>query len=365
MRFPIQLSSFLLPAALVAQQEFVVPAEFAVDDAPAMRWAAGFTTALRQQVLIADRHLIALRGRTITALSVRRDAAIARALPGGDADLVLQLSTSPRTPEDPAEELAKNVGADAVTVQAGRVSIPSSPAVAGTSVPWDAAHAVRFVFQQPFVYGGGTLCVDLRGSPAPGSALRAWPVDAVAGAARGTKTPLGSSCAAVVGVAGPAGTLSTTTVDPGRLVVGASARFVARGTPGTAAAMVVGLAPLASPIELRVLGAPGCFVHVHGIASLSATFGGELSPQHRVLGGFADAALRIPNDNGLRGAGFYTQWLQLGPPLATSEALRCTIAAAAPTLGMAIVEALEGGVAPPTHGRVDVDQGLVMRFEAR
>jgi hypothetical protein len=358
------LLSILMPAA-AAQQELVVPNAWATADAPGRLWVAGFTTPLRQQLVIGPQHLQTLVGRSITALSVRRDAGIGQAIDGGRTDLVVRIATATRPTEDADDVLDRNLGADAVTVFAGTVTLPASGPLAGSSVPWDPTHAVRIAFTTPFSYRGGPLCIDLTGSPVAQATSRHWGADAVIGSERGSYRAFGTSCGPYPGGSAPTGERQVSSIDPRTLLLGGTARFIARGQPGRAASMLIGFAALPQPVGLAAVGAPSCFVYVAGIAALSTTFGAELSPLHAELGGFAGASLRIPANPGLLGARFFTQWVDFGPPLATTNALECTIGQLAPRLALTTVTALRVGSTYAPTGAVMVDAGLVVRFEAR
>ena len=79
------------------------------------------------------------------------------------------------------------------------------------------------------------------------------------------------------------------------------------------------------PLELSVLGAPGCMLHVR-VDDVIASWGGEFGFPSWAL----PASLTIPNDSALRGAVVFLQALRFGrlfSLLGTTNALRITIGA--------------------------------------
>jgi hypothetical protein len=358
------IASFVLASVGLAQQ-IVVPAQYATADAPSVRWVAGFTSAQRQQLLVGDRHLVSMRGRSLIGITLRRDAGIGHALQGGECDLTLRVSSARSSPDDPSATMDQNVGADVITVFAGRITLPGSPAVVGSTVPWDAANTVAISFTQGFPYVAGDLCIDLLGAPVVGSTSPQWAVDALRGTARGTVDNVGSSCAAVAAVVNAIGERATSFVAEHQLVAGGTVGFVARGTSDASAILTIGFRTFPQPVDLAFLGARGCRLHVDGAVSVSSVFGPAVSPFATGLGGHARVAVEIPNVNGVRGAALFAQWIELGSPLWTSNALRCTISTSVPGTGLALVSAPWEGAQPPTIGDIDVDAGFVVRFDYR
>jgi hypothetical protein len=106
-------------------------------------------------------------------------------------------------------------------------------------------------------------------------------------------------------------------------------------------------------------------VHVERmIGSVSTAFGPLVEPRVPTLGAVAHALLPIPNDPGVLGARFATQWFEILPNVTSTNALDCTIAASLPQLGMANVLARTTGSGPiPPSGIVDAGAAHVLRFE--
>jgi hypothetical protein len=343
---------------LAAQNHIIVPAEAGAADASSVRWIAGFTTGLRQQILIDPHHLTAVAGKRIVALTFRRDAGYARALQGGTVDLTVELGHCPTPAAAPSPIMAQNLGAPPTAeCFQGTIVLPSSPAVTGASVPWDAQNSVTIPLSTPFVYTGGTLCIDLLGRPNGPTASPIWPGDAALDSVRGTVQQLGRTCQPTL--ATPAG--GTSRVGPDELVPGSTATFIARGTPHATAILLVGHARRA-PLNLAFLGLPSCDLQLDPVASVTTTFGAPPLAFATTVGGEATASIDLPGSTALFGASFAAQWIDAGPPLALTNAVRCGIATALPTLGMATVTAFWDGGGVPATGWVDLGVGHVLRI---
>lgn len=340
--------------AAVGQQVLTVPAAFDSTDAPSRLWVAGFTTALRQQVVVDQSHLQAMAGRTITALLWRREAA-AEAFPGGSAALTVQLAESALDPTHASPWFAANLGANAQTVFTGTVAIPTAAATGTTGLIWDAGSTVRVPFQSGFAYGGTHLVIDLAGNPV-GGGVAWWPADAAWDPASGTVVSVGTSCSPFADAAG-----ETASATERSLVPGASATFWCRGTEyGLAFLFLSVAAPQLPGLPLAALlpGAPpGCSVYLPLPAEVIVTvfadvpFPGE--------GGRARFDLPIPGEPWVLGATLGAQWLDLQQQFATSNALRCTISAAMPSLGMCTIQNAAG----QQKGSIATHVAHVLRFE--
>jgi hypothetical protein len=347
-----------LTATLAAQtpQYQVVPAAYTTTDAISYEWIAGASRDLRQQTLIGASHLQGMVGHPIRAIELRRSAAN-EVYQGGTANLSVTLSTSPNVPLRCAATYQDNVGQDAVQVFSGTVTLPTSPAVVGATVPWTANNVVRIVFTTPFPYQGGTLLVDIVGQPVAGQNANWWMADAEFEDIKGTTVQVGSGCGAY---GGP--THEWSHVAPRTLLPGAHARFWAYGPNNGLAVVVVGTASH-SPIPLVSLGlpAPGCDMHLQPsslLLAMAAVFEPEVNPLLQPFGGIAELRLHLPDDPWIFGMTLSTQWLDLMQP-ATSNAVEWTIASQMPSLDMALVE----GSPLDTNGEVSVHLAQVMRFE--
>lgn len=342
----------LLPVATVAavaqaQQSTVVPAAFEHDDAPRQLGIPGVTGGGRLQTLVGAGHLTGLLGRTITALELRRTAA-SEAYPAAAAQVTVTMSTSPRAPLQASTTFAQQVGPDAVQVFAGVVHAPASPGAPGPQVAWTPDNTVRIELQTPFVYVGGTLCIDIVGAPITGAVW--WMADAECEATYTLAESIGAGC----GVYGDVWSAAV------GFVAGGHTQFCANGTPGgvaLAAFGTVGVAPL--PLTALGLPAPGCALHLGSIdVVLPAVFVPRPDLEEQAFGGEATLDLWVPDDPALCGAALTAQWFDLNQ-LASSNATRGVVAASLPTLDMATVS----GHPLDAEGHAAAHTAHVLRFE--
>ncbi len=342
-------------AILLAQspQHVVVPAAYAATDAVSYLWLAGASQDVHQQTLVGASHLAALVGHSLTALELRRTAANETYL-GGVADLTVTLSTSPNVPLTCSQTFTANVGNDCVQVFSGQVTLPTSPPTTGPAVGWTPTNTVRIPLQTPFVYQGGTLCIDVIGHAVAGQNANWWMADAEFEDLSGTEVEIGDGCGSFGGPHGRWSFVSTRS-----LLSGAYARFWAEGPPNSIGIAAFG-SPSLVPIPLSALGlpSPGCNLH---LSSLDALMVAVFEPEvHPLFLGRATAEVRIhiPNDVAVFGITFTTQWLEW-TQLAASNAIQWTIASAIPALDMAEIE----GHPSEATGEVAVHSAHVLRFE--
>jgi hypothetical protein len=349
-----------ITATAVAQipQHQVVPAAYTSTDAISYEWVAGASQPLRQQTLIGPSHLQNLLGSVITALELRRTATN-QVYNGGAADLDVTMSTSPNAPLSCSNRWADNVGPDVTQVFSGTVAFPTSPPIPGgpmSPVAWTPSNVIRIEFQSPFLYQGGTLCVDVRGTPIAGQIVNWWMSDAMFEDIQGTKVQIGAGCGQHGGPSGEWAYTSTRTLLPG-----AYARFWARGFPNTFAIAAFGQAsPMPIPLSAFGIPAPGCNCYL-APSGILASFVVPFVPEvHPLLPNQATAEflLRIPADASVFGLQLTTQWFDLGQP-AASNAITWSIANQMPTLDMALNE----GHPTEQTGNVTVHLAQVMRFE--
>ncbi len=355
------LSAALLPGALAGQGptlQQTVPAAYATTDANSLLWVAGTGSDVRQQTLIGASHLTGLLGRELLALEIRRTAS-AHTFAGATADWTVRLSHASRDPLAADRVMDNNAGANPVTVFQGLVTAPNSAANTNSTIPWTANNTIRVVFQTPFVYAGGTLCVDIVGYARPGQTSDWWVGDAVFEDIAGSTTTIGNGCGAFGG-----SNHDWAHVCERSLLPGAFAQFRAHGTTGTFAAAMHGL-PAAAPIPLSAFGipAPGCSVSLDPTQLLSAQvtmFSGDNDPFWPASHGTANVFVALPADPWVFGLTLATQWFDLGQP-ATSNAMRWTVASQMPSLDMAYVD----GVPDDPFGLVTVHHAPVYRFDYR
>jgi hypothetical protein len=342
-------------AAAQTPQHLVVPAAYTTNDAVSFQWIAGASRDVRQQTLIAPNHLTALVGHTLWAIELRRTAAN-EVYQGGTADLTVHLSTSPNDPLSCAPAFAANIGVDEMLVFDGPVVLPTSPIDIGPAVAWSASNTVRITFTTPFLYLGGTLCVDVIGHPVGGQNADWWMADAMFEDIKGTTTDLGGGC-------GPYGGAQSqwSHVSKRSLLAGAQARFFAYGTPYTSAALVIGGgSTVGVPMwQLGFASPVNCEVHLNSILGvLPVVFEPDPNPLLAARGGLGDVRLGFANDGTFLGITFATQWLEVAQ-WQTSNTIEWTTASSVPQLGMAL---LEGDPSEAT-GEVSVHLAHVLRFE--
>ncbi|MCK5945020.1 MAG: hypothetical protein KAI24_23735, partial [Planctomycetes bacterium] len=241
MRRAAQILTFsCFAAAVAAQGNAVVPASSATTDANSLIWIPGASQDVRQQILIGTSHLSGLIGQQITALEWRRSAE-AGSFAAGTAHMSITISSEAVATYDCSSAFASNIAPNAVQVFNGTVNIPASPGVQGNVVPWSSQNTVRIVFQTPFTYNGGRLCIDALGSSVSGQQAEWWPADANWDQAQGTVVNVGGGCGAYAG---------HTYIDEHSIVVGSPAAFTTFGTPWGFAIAATGQAGPAFPLTL-------------------------------------------------------------------------------------------------------------------
>lgn len=338
----------LLLSAAPAQIAIAIPAYAADIAGDAWTHMPGFTWPHRVQILIDPAHLAPAVGRSITALSVRRDTQFALPLSPGRVSLHLRMGRAAFAAVNTARDPAAN-SILATSVFQGVVDLLAAPP--SQSASWDPPHAVAVPLQASYPYSGGGLCVDFEGAPLAGAVSSWWPVDAVTDRARGTTTVVGHTC----GRYAPPDSLTHVLVG-GRLVPGETVVFAHRAKPGGVSYMLVGFDLLPTPIDLRPLGAPGCELYLSGVTAIgtSPSFV-ELGSE---VGALANVELELPSRTSLLGAVLTTQWVDLDAPIATSNALLCRLSGVETLLGLATVTVWPGAAL----GDVSVTAAPVLRF---
>ncbi|MCB9876980.1 MAG: hypothetical protein H6835_05185 [Planctomycetes bacterium] len=347
----------ILAAKTTAQspQHLVVPAAYEHTDAISYQWIAGASRAVRQQTLIGAGSLQTLVGHSLTAIELRRSAKN-ETFAGGVANLTVTLSISPHDPLNITRAFAGNVGVAPQQVFSGAVQFPTSPPNPGPNVAWTPDNVVRIAFATPFVYGGGTLCLDVVGTPIAGQEAAWWMADAMFEDVEGSATDLGGGCG---GFGGPQHTWSH--VATRTLVAGNYADFFAYGTPWSLAVAAFGLGnPTGLPVHALGLPSPiDCELHLSTIDGLMpAVLVPHTDPMLQSRGGLAHIELKLPGAAQALGMQLTTQWLEW-EQMATSNALQWTVCGALPTLDMALVE----GDPSEAEGQVSVHLAHVLRFE--
>ncbi|MFO1078049.1 MAG: hypothetical protein U1E73_10055 [Planctomycetota bacterium] len=353
-----------LTAALQAQSPSyqVVPSAFTTTDAMSYEWIAGATDPQRQQTLIGANHLQALVNHQITALEFRRTAVDEDYLPGA-ADLAVTLSVSPNPPLHCSNQFAQNVGANATLVFQGTVTFPASPRIptgVGSPMAWTPSNIVRVQFTQPFTYTGGTLCVDVTGTPIQGQKTW-WMADAMEDVIPGSSAvQLGGGCGYY---GGPNREWSFVAVRS--LIPGGYAQFRAEGSPNGLAFALFGAEatapafPTYPPLSQWGLPTPGCVCYVNPLLILAVVptlF--EPEAQGSGIGALAEVLVHLPPSASWAGFTLTTQWYDV-TLMAVSNGFRWTVGATPSSLDMALCE---GNPASP-RGNVTTYLAHVLRFE--
>lgn len=349
------LSTCAIASTTAAQQHVVVPATRTATNAPAYNWIAGASRDVRQQTLIGASHLTALLGRSISAIELRRHSADEQ-YQGGTADLTVTLSIAPFSPIDCSATYANNTGPQGAPAFSGQITLPTSPAPFGGIVDWTPNNTVRITFSNPFIYIGGTLCVDIVGHPVAGQNANWWMANLELEDISGAVNDLGGGCGIYGGSAKDWSYVSRRSLLPG-----AHARFSANGTPsGLALAAFGSRSPFSVPLAATGLpGGTGCDLWLASInAIMPALFVPPTNPSDLSFGGAAEVTFKVPNSPTVFGFTMTTQWVDW-TQMATSNAIEWTIANAAPTLDMALIE----GDPTEATGLPHVYMGHVMRFE--
>lgn len=338
----------LLAAPIVGQAILTaVPASYTTSDADSYLWIPGASARSRQQTLIAPSHLQPILGRQITAIELRRTAAN-EGYAAGAANLTVSMSIAPHTPLRASPEFAANAGPQHAVVFQGLVALPASPPQAGPQMPWNSNNVVRVPLQQPFLYAGGTLCLDIVGDVVPGQSTW-WMADAVYDDIRGGVQSRGTGCGSFGGPSGNWAHASERSLLPG-----AWTEFFAFGTAGGPAIAIFGLPGAATP--LSAFGLPSsCLLHLGSLDILLPTW---FVPDDAGGVGRAEASFRIPDTAAVFGVANSMQWLDW-QQFATSNAIDWTVGAAMPSLDVTLIE----GHPAAATGSLSVHLAHVLRFE--
>ncbi len=347
-------------AATVASQQpgsIFVPALATASDGSHTYFIAGVAEPRRQLTLIGST-LLPVAGRALIGLSFHRNAE-AGAFAGGDATLTVRLSHSPRTPATALEHFARNHGNDVTTVYQGVVVLPNSPDPGPGPVSWSTENIVHVAFQQPFPYLGGTLALEVSGTPGASPAMW-WPADAVWQPNGGSEISIGNGSGPFGGTNGQWSILCANNIGPAGTV-----EFEAFGNPGELAVLGIAVGTQPQRLDISALGVPGSFVHIlDPFAIQLAVVGPLLLPTRPAIGGLARYAAPIPTDAAFLGAGFGSQWFRVDNQgrIASSNAHQWSTAPQYPALDLTLVTAPVLG-AEPAVGKVVPACGHVLRFD--
>ncbi|MEZ5963851.1 MAG: hypothetical protein R3F56_08410 [Planctomycetota bacterium] len=346
----------LMVGPLVAQPA-VVPAAAASRDGSTNCSLAGFVGRHRQQTLIGSDLLRQMVGRSITDIAVRRDGS-APALSVGAALLTVRIGPTPFADvESLSSRFDDNLGPAGRVVFSGMVQLPAAPSLPNrNAATWMTPDAVSIPFAAPYACGAGTLCVQIDGEPVVGSESAWWPVDAEWDGIRGRRIIIGDGCGSAA-----ANASHTATVSERELRPDSTARLQHLAESGALTVAAIAGSELSNPIELSMLGAPGCWLHLVPDVTLPLSVRGD--PLGRGIGS-AHLPLRLPNAPASLGAAFYVQWFDAtARGIAASNALRLEIASSALGLQAAMVTSRREDTGPlPGEGRIEMGVMPVLRF---
>jgi hypothetical protein len=307
---------------------------------------AGFSQRFRMQVLLEPSLLVGLVGRDLTGLAVRRDGQDLRPMTGGRTSLVVRLSTPARSPSSAVEAFSANEGNDAREVFRGLVVIPDAPALSHRNgATWESPHAVEVTFATSFRYAGGTLCVDIEGTPVAGFRSPWWRIDYDLTTHDGRVAPFGQPCDPRTRAFASATTL----------VPAGSVRLFASGPTTSVGVLLLGATRLPAPLPLGFLGAPSCTLDIAPMVAL----GTDYSALPHQGYGTATLGLQLPGTREVAGALLVAQWAafpaaQNPASLSTTNAVELGIAASPlPPRSVMVRTGPADGASPlPAYGRV-------------
>ncbi|MCA8957219.1 MAG: hypothetical protein KDC87_14180 [Planctomycetes bacterium] len=335
--------------------------------APSAGLVPGLQGAFRQQILVSASRFVALKGKTLVGIQLRRDPARTEALRGGRVAMEVRVGLAKNGASQASEVFADNWQGTASLVLQADVTIPNSPARPAPRPLWDANDTVHLGFTGGFKLGDQDVCIELIGRPVTGVEPWMWYLDFERGNGNGKITPFGRSCSSFHADGQSLHARST------RLQIGSTLEITLLGRPASNPLLLIGGAALRPGLDLAPLGAPGCMQHIQPIWNLPLTY---RAPPMRFPFAIADFATRIPADPALLDTSTFLQAADLETStsgktnrggLTTSNALELRLSKNAPTLGLSTVES--HSVAPtspmPQRGVVDVERGPVMRWVYR
>lgn len=362
----LALMTWVPQASAQLQPHAVSPGFDSIDGLSAYP-APGFGGAFRQQFLVDASRLLALRGKAIRGIWMRRDLDERGALTGGQVDWVVRLSAARVSAAQAEPSFAGNRQGAVTQVFSGRVTVPNSPALGGSVQAWDANNAVQVRFATGYPYSGGALCIEIEGRPVAGAEPDFWAIDYERGVHSGASASIGSSCSAFANSSG-----QTLFANDLRLQIGSSLRISARGRPGSVPLFLLGLNSIPGGVDLTGMGAVNCRQYVQYFAVVPLRYS---TPRNVGEPGSLLFDTQIPFDPQLSGTTVFVQTADDESPLpgssrtnpaglTTSNGLELRIAQAGPGLGLAIVTSarVSTGAAMPGVGQVDVSMGPILRL---
>lgn len=344
---------FVVAAPVARAQNISLPAAPQLDRAVVS--LPGGRIAGRTQVLVDGSLLGAAVGRSVRAIELHRAVALGAALRGGSAQLRLDLGIAPHPSHRAFPHFGGNLTANdpsRVNVFDGELDLPASAGVVGAAPGfWDPADTVTLQLDTPYVYRGGTLCLDFVGRPVLGRES-GWFFAGSGEPIAGHVSRSGVGC----------GSMQRFTVHPRELVVGSTARLLCDGPPNVGAGLyLLGVRMRSFAVGASGLAAPGCTLEVFPFDVIPVEFETlRHGPGH--VDSVSRAAFQIPRNPGILGASISAQCVALSTPLEVSEAITMTVAPQVPGLGMSMVYARTRGGQTPQVGVVSTTRAPWLRL---
>lgn len=271
-------------------------------------------------------------------------------------DFTLTVSTSPRTTLTMSRTFAANIGNDATQVHTGVLNFPAQPKMPPGPTPF--AYSVPFSAPFPYASPNGDILLDFAVTSANNSNTLFF-CDAGASGAGSSARTLGAGCPAgsnLVSVSSNWGPGST-----GRILqYNAAGNVPSVLSFGSNANSWNGI-PL--PIDLAVIGAPGCMVYHDNLANLVGNTSGTAGQYN----GRWDVWLELPNNPFLAGLQLRTQFFNLFDtgvmnPANLSVSAGHEITFATPTPGVPPQSEAHGGATATTAALLQQGYGIVAEF---
>lgn len=275
-------------------------------------------------------------------------------------DLDVSLSTSPLAAAHMSPVFANNVGTDVKQVHSGVLNWPAQAKVP----PGPTAFAYTIPVNPPFLYISinGDLTIDVQRKQSQANNNPLFLMDATSGAISNqpnTSSVIGAGCST------PAG--NNAVLVYGNWIPGSNyARILLwKAANNSPAYWSIGTQPQLIPIDLTVIGAPGCRLYHNNLILIPGMTTAPVAPYI----GRWEQVLQIPNDNNLANFTFYTQYALLNDQhignaigLSVSDALSVTVGVFTPGVP-AHSEAHASGLNPTTAGLVQQGYGMVTEIQ--
>ncbi|MCB9888872.1 MAG: hypothetical protein H6836_04795 [Planctomycetes bacterium] len=346
-------------ASLAAQTTVVVPAANATVEGTSrisFPWGQGATDMRYQQTCVLG------SSGLLKQIAHRRDNDTVVASSNYTAwspALTLSVSTSPLAAAHMSPVFANNVGADVKQVFSGTLNWPAE----NKNSPGPTAFVYTIPFQSTFLYvsANGDINFDVQRLAAGANTNSLFFMDAAAlpiTSKPQSTSSLGAGCSTPPG--------NNIQLFYGNWIPGANyARLLLYNAAASSPAYwSVGIGQQTPPIDLTVIGAPGCNLYHTNNVLVPGSTSNSTSP----YGGRWDQVFQIPNDPKLGGQTFYSQFVLLNDVGIGNAANLSVSDGQALTLGTwvpgepAHSEAHQSGLAPTMAGLVQQGYGMITEF---